>query len=105
MKVNKKLLDLKTICRENNLEEIFELYQNFKDAKFDMEVCLALLKEDYLSNPTPDSERDAEYSLVSTQLYYAKENLKIIEKAILYYENKSFRVFKIKGQFYEICLN
>jgi hypothetical protein len=105
MKVNTKLLDLVTIYNNHKLGDLLDLYNLFIDIKFDMEVCLKLLKEDYIFDRLRNPERDAEYEIVSNQLYYAKENLKIIEKAILCHEYDVFETLKIRGVLVDICLN
>jgi hypothetical protein len=105
MRVNTKLLDLLTIYDNHKLGDILELHNLFSKCKADMETCLKLLKDDYVFDPTYNPERDVEFEMVSTQLYYAKENLKIIEKAILCHEYEVFDTFKINGDFFEFCLN
>jgi hypothetical protein len=105
MKVNTKLLDLVTIYNNHKLGDLLDLYNLINDIKFDMEVCLKLLKEDFKFDPSPNPERAAEYEIVSNQLYYAKENLKIIEKAILCHEYNVFETLKIRGVLVDICLN
>jgi hypothetical protein len=105
MKVNTKLLDLVTIYNNHKLGDLLDLFNLFIDIKFDMEVCLKLLKEDFKFDPSPNPERVIEYNIVSNQLYYAKENLKIIEKAILCHEYNVFETLKIRGVLVDICLN
>lgn len=105
MRVNKKLLDLNTLYENYKLGELFNLYDQFNDLKFDMEICLELLKEDYEFNQIPNLERDKEYKVVSTQLYYAKKNLMTIEKVILCHEDNVFDVFKNQNGVFDFCLN
>jgi hypothetical protein len=103
MRINSKILDFTTIYNNHKLGELLELYSLFNDAVFDLEICLILLKEDYDS--LADSERDEEYEFVSNQLFYAKKNLKTIEKAILCHECDIFERIKIGGVVFNFCLN
>jgi len=105
MRINNKILDLVTIYNNHKLGDLLDLYELFKETKFDLEVCIALLKEDYEFNPSLNPLRDKEYAEVSTQLYYVKENLIIIEKAILCHEDDVFETYRIKGEIFSIGLN
>ena len=105
MRVNTKLLDLVTIYNNHTLGDLLDLFDLFNELKSDMEICLGLLKEDYELEQLRNPERDTEYEIVSTQLYYAKENLKVIEKAILCHEYNVFETFKVSGELFDFCLN
>jgi hypothetical protein len=102
MKINTELLDLVTLYNDHKLGEVLKLYDLFSEHIFDMEMRLNLLKEGCVFY---NLNKDAEEKFISSQLLYAKENLKTIEKTILCHEYDVFDAIRIRDDVFEICLN
>lgn len=99
MKINKKVLELSNIFPVLSVEQILYHLNLFKEAKDDLEALLAILE---LSNP---ELAQVEISAVTEQIILAKENIRVLETAMMCYETKAIEKRTLMGTSTTFYLN